>query len=139
MKKIKIMYEGDLHTKIMHPSHEIFTDAPLDNGGKGLYLSPTDLFAASLGSCIATVMGLFAKKHKLDLSDMHLEVEKTMSTTGERRISSLKVEIFMARNFSSEIKDALEKIAHSCPVHKSLHPDIHLDIKIHWPTNLPSL
>lgn len=135
MTRFKVFYEGDLHTKIINESNqaELLTDAPLDHGGKGEYFSPTDLVAISLGSCIATVMGLFAKKKKLDLSGLSLKVEKEMSITPPRRISHIKIELFMSKTFSTEINQALETVAHNCPVHQSLHPSIHVDIIFHWP------
>lgn len=133
MTKLQIFYEGNLHTKIVDSNQSVlFTDAPLDHEGEGKCFSPTDLLAASLGSCIATVMGIFAKKRNLDFPPFHLEVEKEMSKS-PRRVGHLKVELFMKKSYSLEIKQALEKIAHSCPVQLSLHPDVAIEILIHWP------
>lgn len=135
MTRFKVFYENDLHTKIINESNqsEIFTDAPLDNGGKGECFSPTDLLAVSLGSCIVTVLGLFAKKKNLDISGLYLEIEKKMSVTPPRRISNLKIELFMNKSFSPEINHLLENVAHNCPVHHSLHPSINIDIVFRWP------
>src|SRR5262245_60564507 len=62
MSQIEVEYEGDLHCRLHHgPSGaEIQTDAPPDNQGKGGNFSPSDLLAASLGSCVMTVMGIYA-------------------------------------------------------------------------------
>ena len=62
--EIKVEYEGELHSRAIHgPSQAILqTDAPVDNQGRGEAFSPTDLLAASLGTCMLTVMGILAKR-----------------------------------------------------------------------------
>ena len=58
MTKIKTTYLGDLHVEAIHldSGSRIETDAPVDNQGKGELFSPTDLFAASLASCMITII-----------------------------------------------------------------------------------
>jgi putative redox protein len=74
--EIDIEYEGDLHCRLHHgPSGaEIVTDAPPDNQGKGEAFSPTDLLAASLGSCILTILGIYARRKDIDLRGSHVKV-----------------------------------------------------------------
>lgn len=136
MVKMQVFYEGELHTRILHdPSHqEIHTDAPKDNMGKGETFSPTDLVGAALASCIATVLGILARKKGWELSGMRLEIEKTMSTQGQRRIVALPLQIWMPLNLSEEERLLVEKVAKGCPVHHSLHPDIEVKMTIHWPS-----
>lgn len=134
MTKIHIDYLGNLHTRCTHePSGAtIETDAPTDNGGKGEAFSPTDLFATSLGSCILTIMGLAAKKIPVDLKGISADVEKLMIATPERRVGKLIVNINCSEQYTPEVQYALEEAAKHCPVHKSLHPDIELDITFKW-------
>ena len=77
---IEAVYEGDLRCRATHgPSKaELLTDAPVDNQGKGESFSPTDLVATALGTCIATTMGIFAKRHEIDLRGMRVSVKKEM-------------------------------------------------------------
>ena len=65
MAKIETLWVGDGKSKITHTQSGtyIFTDAPVDNHGKGEYLSPTDLVAAALGSCMITIMNIYAVEH----------------------------------------------------------------------------
>ncbi len=135
MVKTTVEYRGDLGCMAHHgPSGAtIQTDAPVDNHGKGACFSPTDLMAASLGTCIATVIGILAQRRGWDLKGMRLEVEKVMSTTAPRRIASLPVVIWMPVLLEPAERTAVEKTAITCPVHKSLHPDIEVPIVFHWP------
>ena len=78
MVKIEIEYKGQLQTEAVHtPSGtRILTDAPVDNGGKGSSFSPTDLVATALGTCMVTIMGLFAERHEMDLTGTKVECFK---------------------------------------------------------------
>ena len=60
MVRIDVRYEGELRCTARHaPSGtELFTDAPVDNHGRGASFSPTDLLATALGTCIVTTMGI---------------------------------------------------------------------------------
>jgi len=125
---ISITYDGDLHCTSLHePSgSKLTTDAPVDNGGKGEYFSPTDLLAAALGSCILTIMALVAGRQKIDITGTKVHVVKEMTIKPPRRIESLKVTV----TFPSALKisDAnitrLKQAAGKCPVLASLNPEI---------------
>lgn len=133
MTKIKIDYAGNLRTKCLHESGaQIETDAPLDNFGKGEAFSPTDLFAASLGSCMLTLMGIAARKLKVDLGKMSADVEKTMTTSGVRKIGKIIVRIRSSTLPQKHDLEKLERAAIDCPVHLSLHPEVAVEIDFLW-------
>ena len=126
MIQIHVTYEGDLRCKVIHgPSgRTLMTDAPKDNHGRGETFSPTDMMAVALGSCIATVMGIVAKRHEIDLKGTKVSVVKEMTTEGVRRIKKLGATVTLSDRLTPDQRALLEKTALSCPDHKSLHPDI---------------
>jgi putative redox protein len=134
MVAVRIDYEGDLHCTAVHgPSGTaLTTDAPKDNHGREESFSPTDLVAAALGTCMLTVMGLTARHLKLDMSGATAHVEKAMASAPVRRIETLTVKIHVPLVLSDDQKRKLEAAAHSCPVHKSLHPDVAMPIEFRW-------
>ena len=95
MVEIRLEYQGDLHCKAVHgPSGtELFTDAPKDNQGRGESLSPTDLCATALGSCMLTTMGIAARTLNLDMKGATAVVEKEMTSSPPRTIQRLTVRI----------------------------------------------
>lgn len=105
----------------------LITSAPKDNSGDGSSFSPTDLVGASMSSCMITIMAIWAEKNGVDISGCWAEVDKQMSST-PRRISTLKVEIHLPNQLSTDHRDRLEQAARGCPVHHSLHPDIKVDL-----------
>lgn len=134
MVRITMNYEGDLHCTAVHePSATtLATDAPRDNQGRGESFSPTDLVATALGTCILTTLGIVARNHELDLSGATATVEKEMTAVPTRRIGSLATSIHIPLSLADEHKQRLERAAHTCPVHKSLHPDIDAPITFTW-------
>ena len=134
MVAIQFEYQGALHCKAVHsPSGaELNTDAPKDNQGRGESFSPTDLVATALGTCMLTVMGIMARTLNIDIAGTTARVEKEMTATPPRMIASLKIRIHVPGSLSPEDKQKLERAAHTCPVHKSLHPDIQMPIEFTW-------
>ena len=129
----KITYTGELRTTCEHlrsGSHFI-TDAPIDNNGLGEAFSPTDTIASGLASCMLTVMGIKARDIAVDLSGSYAEVTKYMASD-PRRISKIEVHFTLPALVSEKNRTILERIANTCPVHYSLHPDIEKIITYNW-------
>jgi putative redox protein len=131
--EIDIRYLGELHCSAGHgPSGAtLTTDAPVDNGGRGEDFSPTDLVAAGLGSCILTVIGLVAKRSGWSLEGARARVVKHMTTSGPRRIGRLEVLVTVptAPGLDAAALALLERAADACPVKRSLHPDVAVDVR----------
>ncbi len=134
MVRIHQVYEGDLHTSCRHePSgRELATDAPRDNQGRGESFSPTDLVATALGSCMLTIMGIEARKRGWGLEGARVEVEKHMTPAAPRRIERLALRFEMPTGLPPEARGALEEVSRTCPVCRSIHPDIELDVQFEW-------
>ncbi len=134
MVTIDIEYKGDLRNEAVHqPSGtRLNTDAPKDNQGKGESFSPSDLVATALGSCMMTIMGIAARNMNLDIKGTKVTVQKEMVATPLRRIGKLGVQIKVPGKFTDEQKKKLENAALTCPVHKSMHPDIQIPVEFVW-------
>jgi uncharacterized OsmC-like protein len=134
MIEIQIDYQGELRCEARHgpSSTSLGTDAPVDNEGKGESFSPTDLLATSLGTCMATTMGIAARRKEVDLGGMKIRVEKHMSADQPRRVSKLAVEITMPLSEDHPEGKLFQSTAHGCPVNHSLHPDIEVPIVWNW-------
>ncbi|HEV2646782.1 MAG TPA: OsmC family protein [Acidobacteriaceae bacterium] len=134
MVTIQLEYEGQLHCRAVHgPSGTaLATDAPKDNHGRGESFSPTDLLATALGSCMLTVMGIMARTLEIDIAGATASVGKEMASAPVRRIERLTVKIHVPQKLAEEQKLKLERAALTCPVHKSLHPDVQIPIEFTW-------
>lgn len=134
MVEINITYEGNLQCHATHaPSGQsLQTDAPVDNNGRGETFSPTDLVATALGSCMATVIAIMARRKEIKLDGMTVRVRKFMSTAPPRRIRRLEVDISLPIPSTHPDARLFECAACACPVHQGLHPDIEIEIRWSW-------
>lgn len=134
MSTVSAKYLGDLRVECVHNQSgtKLVTDAPRDNNGKGEAFSPTDLCAAALGTCAMTIIALYCKNHGVDVSGAEMEITKTMSAD-PRRIGKLEVIFKMPdRPYTDKEKIVMERAAHTCPVHLSLHPDLEQIFTFQW-------
>ena len=132
--RIEVGYEGDLHTVATHgPSGaKLETDAPKDNEGRGESFSPTDLLATALGTCMLTVMGILARRKGWEMQGARVEVDKHMVVDPVRRVGQLALRFEMPAGIPVEAQKPLERAAHTCPVHQSLHPDVKIETAFAW-------
>lgn len=138
MVEIDIHYEGELHCTARHaPSATVLaTDAPVDNLGKGESFSPTDLLATSLGTCMATTMGIAARKNGWNIDGVSLRVQKIMTQQPPRRVERLVVGFTVPDGVRDGLdagaKQALEHAARNCPVALSLSNAVAIDLTLGW-------
>lgn len=126
MATIQTTYKSGLRTEAVH-THSgsvLITDAPIDNHGRGEAFSPTDLLAASYGSCVLTIMGLAAQTHGFNIDGAKVATTKVMGTN-PRRIVELIAEFTLPSNsYTAKERKIIELTAKECPVYNSLHPDM---------------
>lgn len=134
MATSEIIYTGGLRLTATHlrSGKEIVTDAPVDNKGKGEAFSPTDLMATSLGACMMTIIGIAANEHGFSVDGTRVSVTKIMESN-PRRIGEVQVEFtFPKNNFTSKEIQIIKNSAFTCPVAKSLHPDLKQTISFNF-------
>src|SRR5687767_10023842 len=129
-----VLYTGELRTYCTHlaSSSSFETDAPVDNNGKGERFSPTDLLATSLATCMVTVMGIKARTMGIDLKDVKIDVKKNMKQE-PRRVGGIDLVYHIPEQLGSLTEKDISILKHTaltCPVQKSIHPDI--EVNIDW-------
>ena len=132
MTTIQCLYGGELRCTSCHdPSASLLeTDAPTDNQGKGERFSPTDLVATALATCILTIMGIVAQRHGWSLEGTSARVEKTMTSSGVRKIALLVVWITLPEHLDGEAQGILQQAGEGCPVKRSLEGAV--PMLLHW-------
>jgi putative redox protein len=132
--EIEATYRGDLHCAVRHgPSGDSFsTDAPVDNRGKGEHFSPTDLLAASIGSCTLTIMGIAATDRGIDITGARARVVKEMGAEPRRHVARLAVEFTLPASLDARQRALMEGCARGCPVCASLGPLTKVDLTFHY-------
>lgn len=129
--KINAVYVGDDQVELTHENtgSKLVTDLPPDNGGNGRTFSPTDLAAASIASCVLTIMAKLAQRDGIKFEGASFEIEKHMQEN-PRRIARLTGVITLPPGLDAREKERLSAAVKACPVSRSLHPDIKLEFEI---------
>ena len=103
-------------------SHHVSVDEPLDAGGDDTAPSPQEMLAASLASCTAITMEMYAQRKGWDLGYVEVEVEYTPAERG----CPTKFDLIMRlpEDASDEQLERLRIIAAKCPVHRTLDGEV---------------
>ena len=102
--------------------HHVSIDEPLDQGGEDSAPSPQEMLAASLASCTAITMEMYAQRKGWDLGYVEVEVEYTPAERG----CPTKFDLIMRlpEDASDEQLERLRIIAAKCPVHRTLDGEV---------------
>jgi putative redox protein len=128
MTTSSVEYLGNLRTKCTHLASQtiIYTDAPVDNNGKGEAFSPTDLVATAYASCMITIMGIYCEANHIPFNSALAQVEKIMETN-PRRIGKICIEIDLSANqWELDIAQKVIRAGKACPVAKTLDENVEL-------------
>src|SRR5579862_9090676 len=131
MSTILIQPIGPGQCRVVHKESGavLHTDSPPEYGGEGRSFSATDLLAAALGVCITTNIDTVALRHGVPLEAIEVQVTKHLSQS-PKRVASLDVAINVQHIISPELRIKLQRAADGCAVHRSLHPDLEVSIRI---------
>ena len=131
----KITYTGNLRCTCTHiqSGTQIETDAPTDNKGKGERFSPTDTVCVALATCMITTMAIRSEDMGIEFKGTEIEVTKHM-LSDPRRIGQIDINLNMPSSLILSEKDRtiMERIGNNCPVMKSIHPDLKVNVSYNW-------
>ncbi len=102
--------------------HELIVDEPGDEGGEDLGASPLELLAASLASCTAITVEMYAKRKGWDIAPVEVECEYEPAPRGDTTIFNLVMRL--PSTCSQDQVERLRTIAAKCPVHRVLEGDV---------------
>jgi len=101
---------------VTNGSHEIVVDEPLELGGTHQGFAPKGLLMASLASCVAITLRMYADRKGWEIDKIEVEV----NAGSENNQLLFLEEIVCTGPLTREQKDRLEDIAQKCPVSKIL-------------------
>jgi putative redox protein len=108
---------GKYETELEIREHRLTADEPPNKGGDDKGPSPTELLAASLASCTAITIELYADRKDWELGAVEVDVDWPDAVKGGK---SLEVEIRIPAELTDEQRERLLVIAGHCPVHRLL-------------------
>jgi putative redox protein len=108
--------------------HQLQADEPTEAGGEDTAPSPQELLAASLASCTAITMEMYAQRKGWDVGDMTVDVNYEPAQRGSP--TRFEMVIRMPKELPEEQRQRLMQIAAKCPVHRTLEGEVMFDEKV---------
>ncbi|ABD13811.1 osmotically inducible protein OsmC [Frankia sp. KB5] len=110
--------------------HEMLVDQPLRHGGDDIAATPTELFVASLASCVAFYAGRYLTRHGVCRDGLRVAAEFDMATDRPARVAAVRLRIAVPASLPERRRPGLVAVASHCTVHNSLHqpPDVGIEI-----------
>ncbi len=110
--------EGGFRHVVKVRGHDIGVDEPADTGGTDAGPSPQELLAASLASCTAVTMEMYAARKGWDIGGVEVACDYTPAERGCPTRFNLTLRL--PDNLTEEQVERLQVIAAKCPVHRTL-------------------
>ncbi|MGW0758459.1 OsmC family protein [Streptomyces sp. NPDC002814] len=110
--------------------HQLLVDQPLEAGGKDTAPTPTELFAASLATCVAFYAGRYLTRHGLHHDGLRVRTEFTMAADRPARVASIRLVLVPPPALSAQRHAALLAVASHCTVHNTLHEPPEIDLEL---------
>jgi putative redox protein len=108
--------------------HRLLADEPADTGGDDSAPSPQELLAASLASCTAVTMEMYAQRKGWDIGGVEVEAQYTPAERGCPTRFALTLRL--PSDLSDEQVERLRVIAAKCPVHRTLDGEVMFDERV---------
>ncbi len=96
--------------------HTIVTDEPEHIGGTDLGPAPHELLAATLASCIATMIAMYAQNRGWGLGETSVEVDYDPDSVPRR----FTIDIHLPDDITPDQRRRLQRVAETCPVRRAL-------------------
>jgi putative redox protein len=114
---------GDrLEHRIEVRSHRVTSDEAVDQGGEDSGPNPQELLAASLASCSAVTLEMYAQRKGWDLGDVEVSVGYEPAQRGSP--TRFRMDVRLPRELSEEQRQRLMQIVAKCPVHRVLEGEV---------------
>lgn len=122
MPTIMTTYNGKMRFRAAIRDCRLDIDVAAGFGGTGPEPTPPELFAASIGSCVAAYVAGYCERHEIDTTGLAVEVDYA-NATGPARLDDFKVIVRLPNASVGPQRERILKEARRCLVHQTLtHP-----------------
>ncbi len=133
---LSVRHDGGDRFSVSVRGHTIQVDQPLDAGGEDTAPSPTELFVASLASCVAFYARRYLRRHGLPEDGLAVTTGYELAMR-PARVGSMWIEIELPDGVPAERREALLAVASHCTVHNTLFDPPDLQVRLADPGSAP--
>jgi putative redox protein len=122
MRAVARRENGSLKHDIEIREHSLVADEPEDHGGGDAGPSPQELLAASLASCTAITVEMYANRKGWEIGDVAVDVDYEPAQRGSP--TKFRMSVHLPKELPEEQRERLMQIAAKCPVHRTLEGEV---------------
>jgi putative redox protein len=119
---------GSLRHEVEIGKHRVVADEPADHGGGDSGPSPQELLAASLASCTAVTVEMYADRKGWNIGDVQVDVDYEPAQRGSP--TRFTMSVHLPKELPEDQRERLMQIAAKCPVHRTLEGEVMFDEKV---------
>jgi putative redox protein len=111
--------------------HQLLVDQPADAGGQDNAPTPTELFVASLATCVAFYAGRYLTRHGYGRDGLAVSVGYDMASDRPARVGRIRLTVRVPAGLPPQRWAALRAVVSHCTVHNSLAspPSVIIDLQ----------
>lgn len=130
VQTMSVRHEGGERYEIAVRDHTVAVDQPAGAGGEDSAVTPTELFVASLASCVAFYAGRYLTRHGYSREGLQVAVSYRMAADRPARVTDIQLTVLVPDAVPVQRRPALKAVVERCTVHNSLiiPPTIHIDL-----------
>jgi putative redox protein len=128
MRAIARRENGTLRHEVEIRGHSVVADEPKEHGGGDSGPSPQELLAASLASCSAITMEMYAHRKGWEVGDVVVDVVYEPAQRGSP--TRFTVDVHLPKELPEDQRERLMQIIARCPVHRALEGEVMFDERV---------
>ena len=135
MNEIVVWHEAGDRLRIAIRGHDLLVDQPIAEGGHDAGPTPTELFVASLASCVGFYPGRFLARHQVEPGGLEVDCRWRPAEDGPARVEAVDLWLRLPADFPEELRERLEAVVERCTVHNSITvpPDVRFRLDVPAP------
>ena len=128
MVRLEAVFEENARFTVKCRTHEITIDQPKDNDGDDMGMTPPELLAGSMASCIGFYVARYCQQAKIDTAGLSVSCDWNVGGS-PKHMQGFDLNIHLPAVPENRRK-AIEKVAASCLIHATLaqQPEVHISL-----------
>lgn len=126
---LEVVHRGGDRFAVTVRGHDVEVDQPAAAGGEDTAPTPTELFIASLATCVAFYARRYLRRHGLPEEGLAADVSYAL---GDRpaRVTDIRIALRIPEGVPAERRPGLLAVASHCTVHNTLSNPPEIDIEL---------
>lgn len=130
--RMEVNYLDGEKFEVSTRGHTVVTDQLEKNSVVNEGMTPPELMAGALGSCVAVFAMGYLKRNKLSIEGLKVELDWQFADK-PKRIESYTVKVLTPHRLTPRQHASLSRIVKACTVHNTLHTAPRIDVELIGP------